>query len=208
MLLISGNEVYGKCFGTPHALREEELGYISHTAGSDIRAQCMRTAEHFACALAQDGLPVRIGRMGQLSEELPQGLLETCAKILLYGADAEIYNLPCEQPDLSEEAVSQLSDQADELGEITAPVSEQPGTTKASETQVRPAADRKIVSFQKKAEAMHRLTVQPAEVKKSGVQVKTYTEPGTAAAGDRSVLAPMPIVTDTGKALFKCDLEK
>ncbi len=46
------------------------------------------------------------------------------------------------------------------------------------------------------------------EVKKSGAQVKTYTEPGTAAAGDRSVLAPMPIVTDTGKALFKCDLEK
>lgn len=42
VLLISGNEVYGKCFGTPHALREEELGYISHTAGSDIRAQCMR----------------------------------------------------------------------------------------------------------------------------------------------------------------------
>ena len=55
---------------------------------------------------------------------------------------------------------------------------------------------------------MHRLTQQPAEVKKSGVQVKTYTEPGTAAAGERSVLAPMPIVTDTGKALFKCDLEK
>ena len=208
VLLISGNEVYGKCFGTPHALREEELGYISHTAGSDIRAQCMRTAEHFACALAQDGLSVRIGRMGQLSEELPQGLLETCAKILLYGADAEIYNLPCAQPDLSEEAVSQLSDQADESGEITAPVSEQPGTTGASETPVRPVADRKIVSFQKKAEAMHRLTLQPAEVKKSGVQVKTYTEPGTAAAGDRSVLAPMPIVTDTGKALFKCDLEK
>lgn len=47
VLLISGNEVYGKCFGTPHALREEELGYISHTAGSDIRAQCMRTAGAF-----------------------------------------------------------------------------------------------------------------------------------------------------------------
>ena len=216
VLLISGNEVYGKCFGTPHALRENELGYVCHTAGNDIPAQCMRTAEHFACALAQEQLPVRIGRMGPLSEELPQDLLEACARILLYGADAEIYNLPCHQPDLSEddfdisqtgsvqmkdaEVLSQTSDLSDEQEEVTEPAAEDADTEGALEPPVRPVADRKIVSFQKKAEAMHRLALQPAATKKSGVQVKTYTEPGPAAAGDRSVLAPMPVVTDTEKA--------
>ena len=213
VLLISGNEVYGKCFGTPHALKEEELGYVCHTAGSDIPAQCMRTAEHFACALAQEQLPIRIGRMGPLSEELPQDLLEACARILLYGADAEIYNLPCDQPDSSEEGLDmsqagsvQMEDAEDssqtpeEPEEVTEPVTEKTDTAKALEPPVRPVADRKIVSFQKKAEAMHRLALQPAATKKSGVQVKTYTEPGPAAAGDRSVLAPMPVVTDTEKA--------
>lgn len=213
VLLISGNEVYGKCFGTPHALRENELGYVCHTAGNDIPAQCMRTAEHFACALAQEQLPIRIGRMGLLSEELPQDLLEACARILLYGADAEIYNLPCDQPDSSEEGLDmsqagsvQMEDAEDssltpeEPEEVTEPVTEKTDTAKALEPPVRPVADRKIVSFQKKAEAMHRLALQPAATKKSGVQVKTYTEPGPAAAGDRSVLAPMPVVTDTEKA--------
>ena len=213
VLLISGNEVYGKCFGTPHALRENELGYVCHTAGNDIPAQCMRTAEHFACALAQEQLPIRIGRMGLLSEELPQDLLEACARILLYGADAEIYNLPCDQPDSSEEGLDmsqagsvQMEDAEDssltpeEPGEVTEPVTEKTDTAKALEPPVRPVADRKIVSFQKKAEAMHRLALQPAATKKSGVQVKTYTEPRPAAAGDRSVLAPMPVVMDTEKA--------
>lgn len=206
VLLISGNEVYGTCFGTPHALREEELGYVCHTAGSDIPAQCMRTAEHFACALAQSQLPIRIGRMGAISGELPQGLLETCARILLYGADAEIYNLPCSQ--LSEddfrmseaEALSQASGQVDEPGEAEIPASEKPDTAVGAEPSVRPVADRKIVSFQKKAEAMHRTQPQSMAAKKSGVQVKTYTEPGPANAEDRSVLAPMPVVTDTEKA--------
>lgn len=216
VLLISGNEVYGKCFGTPHALKEEELGYVCHTAGSDIPAQCMRTAEHFACALAQNQLPIRIGRMGALQKELPQRLLEACARILLYGADAEIYNLPCDQPDSPEddfgmseaghmqmedvEALPQTSDQVNETGEATKSVPEKSDTTGTPESPVHPAADRKIVSFQKKAEAMHRLTAQPAVTKKSGVQVKTYTEPEPAVAGDRSVLAPMPVVTDTEKA--------
>lgn len=215
VLLISGNEVYGKCFGTPHALRENELGYVCHTAGNDIPAQCMRTAEHFACALAQEQLPVRIGRMGPLLEELPPGLLEVCARILLYGADAEIYNLPCGLQDSSvdgfdvnqdesmqmedAEALSQISDLPDEPEESTEPVSEKTEAG-ALEPPVRPVADRKIVSFQKRTEAMHRLAPQLAATKKSGVQVKTYTEPGTAAAGDRSVLAPMPVVTDTEKA--------
>ena len=53
--------------------------------------------------------------------------------------------------------------------------------------------------------------VAEAAIQADGTLAVTHsftTEPGTAAAGDRSVLAPMPIVTDTGKALFKCDLEK
>ena len=218
VLLISGNEVYGKCFGRPHALREEELGYVCHTAGSDVPAQCMRTAEHFACALAQTKLPIRIGRMGSLPEELPLELLDACARILLYGADAEVYNLPCgseqggckdtrymnqteqaQMEDADREAFSKAFHQSDEPGEIKETLSEKMGPEGAVEFPVRPAADRKIVSFQKKAEAMHRFP-QPAATKKSGVQVKTYTEPGTTVMGDRSVLAPMPVVTNTEKA--------
>ena len=200
--LISGNEVYGEMLWDAARAPGGGAGlYIPYcgkrypgTVHADGGAFRLCTGARWAAGSDRENGTafggIAAGTSGNLCEDS------------LYGADAEIYNLPCEQSDLSEEAVSQLSDQADESGEITVLVSEQPGTTKASETPVRPAADRKIVSFQKKAEAMHRLTVQPAEVKKSGVQVKTYTEPGTAAAGDRSVLAPMPIVTDTGKALF------
>lgn len=96
VLLISGNSVYGTCFGVQHALREEELGSLCHTDCDDTAAQCMRTAEHFAYRLsAECRIPIRIARMGMLPDgkELDD-LLFVCAKVLLYGANGEIYNLP------------------------------------------------------------------------------------------------------------------
>lgn len=100
VLVISGNEVYGKCFGVPHALKEAELGYLSHTDCDDAAAQCLRTAEHFACQLAaEQKLPVRVVRMGALGadEAVPPETLEACARVLLCGEDAQIYNLPGEK---------------------------------------------------------------------------------------------------------------
>lgn len=100
VLVISGNEVYGKCFGVPHALKEAELGYLSHTDCDDAAAQCLRTAEHFACQLAaEQKLPVRVVRMGALGadEAVPSETLEACARVLLCGEDAQIYNLPGEK---------------------------------------------------------------------------------------------------------------
>lgn len=100
VLVISGNEVYGKCFGVPHPLKEAELGYLSHTDCDDAAAQCLRTAEHFACQLAaEQKLSVRVVRMGALGadEAVPSETLEACARVLLYGGDAQIYNLPGEK---------------------------------------------------------------------------------------------------------------
>lgn len=96
VLLLSGNEVYGKSFGVSCPQKEDELGYICHTSQTDIPAQCMRTAEHFACRLAaEEQIPVRIARIGELpsGEELHL-VLEAAARVLLYGENGSIYNLP------------------------------------------------------------------------------------------------------------------
>ena len=39
VLLISGNEVYGKSYGYRQAKKEEDLGYICHTNAADAAAQ-------------------------------------------------------------------------------------------------------------------------------------------------------------------------
>lgn len=95
VLLITGSEVYGKSFGKAHPLREEELGYVCHAGRQDGAAQCMRTAEHFACRLAKEGLPVKAARMDSLpsGEELA-GFLDTVMTVLLDGGIGEIYNIP------------------------------------------------------------------------------------------------------------------
>ena len=48
VLLISGNEVYGKSYGYRRAKKEDDLGYVCHTNAADAAAQCMRTVEQFA----------------------------------------------------------------------------------------------------------------------------------------------------------------
>ena len=67
--LLTGTEVYGKRYGTPRAVREEEMGYVSHLLSEDTGAFCMRTAEHMAARFAKEkGLPVKILRVFSFPE--------------------------------------------------------------------------------------------------------------------------------------------
>lgn len=98
VVLVSDNRVYGKCFGASHALKEDELGYVCHTAGEDVPLQCMRYIEHFAVRLArEEGLPVKIARAGggQAGEAFRQ-MLEAAICVMLSGTDGEVYNLPAQ----------------------------------------------------------------------------------------------------------------
>lgn len=95
-VLVSDERVYGKCFGKPSARKENELGYVCHTAKADIPVQCMRYAEHLACRLArEEGLPIKVVRAkhGQHGEAV-QAALEAAVRVLLCGEPGEIYNLP------------------------------------------------------------------------------------------------------------------
>lgn len=122
VLLISDTRVYGKVYGKPHDLKEEETGYVCHTDPGDTAAQCMRTLEHLCSRLAREnGFPVRIVRadwnciLGDrtagkkngcgTSEEsageedrkagiLPVNLAEDMIRVLKKGIPGEAYNLP------------------------------------------------------------------------------------------------------------------
>lgn len=105
VLLISDYAVYGTLFGGQHARREDELGSICHTKAEDTAAQCMRTAEHFACSLAREQeLPLKVARIGRLPEgqEL-QRLLTDCIRVLLDGENGEIYNVSKAAADTAEQ---------------------------------------------------------------------------------------------------------
>ena len=109
VLLISDVLVYGKLFGVPHLLREQEIGYVSHTGAKDMAAQCLRTAEHLCCRMAREGkLPVRIVRAdwAQILSQEAEGrvdspavpeengrIAEELVRVLLCGTDGEAYNL-------------------------------------------------------------------------------------------------------------------
>lgn len=95
VLLVTGSAVYGKSFGKAHPLREEELGYVCHASRQDGTAQCMRMAEHLACRLAREGLPVKVARMDKLpSGEGLDEFLDTVMTVLLDGGVGEVYNIP------------------------------------------------------------------------------------------------------------------
>lgn len=96
VLLVSGSEIYGKQYGQERALREDEIGYICHTRREEIPAQCMRTSEHFACRFAkEEGLPVKVARLGAWPADSASvaELLDTAARVLLFGTPGEAYNL-------------------------------------------------------------------------------------------------------------------
>lgn len=64
VLLLSDMSVYGKVFGTAHALKEDEMGYVCHTDPKDAHAQCMRNMEHLCSRLGrEEGFPVKIARV-------------------------------------------------------------------------------------------------------------------------------------------------
>lgn len=103
VLLLSDAMVYGKVFGTAHALKEDELGYVCHTDPKDAAAQCMRTMEHLCSRLGrEEGFPVKIARVDwdilRKPEDLPEVIYEQLAyhmlKVMLKGAPGEAYNLP------------------------------------------------------------------------------------------------------------------
>lgn len=94
-VLISDNCVYGRQFGTPHLLREDEIGYISHTSEEDRPAICFRLAEHLAYRLASEGINIRIARAGDgKTKETEELMIEAAVKVLLQGEPGQVYNLP------------------------------------------------------------------------------------------------------------------
>lgn len=125
VLLMSDTCVYGKVFGMPHALKEEETGYVCHTDSRDMGVQCMRMAEHLCARLArEEGIPVKIARVDRRvlmeiedsrndGKELQTGripggeLLEAMLRVLLDGVPGEAYNLPgsgeCRLPESRED---------------------------------------------------------------------------------------------------------
>lgn len=125
VLLMSDTCVYGKVFGMPHALKEEETGYVCHTDSGDMGVQCMRMAEHLCARLArEEGIPVKIARVDRRTlmeiedsrndgKELQTGripggeLLEAMLRVLLDGVPGEAYNLPgsgeCRLPESRED---------------------------------------------------------------------------------------------------------
>lgn len=118
VVLVSDDRVYGKCFGGSHARKENELGYVCHTAKADIPLQCMRYAEHLACRLArEEGLPVKVVRapVGRHGGAL-QAVLEAAVRVLLCGAPGEIYNLPVGEGTGAAKGNSQTAGPADGQG--------------------------------------------------------------------------------------------
>lgn len=96
VLLVSDCQVYGKQFGPERSLKEEALGYISHTSREEVPLQYMRMAEHLACGLArEEQLHIRVARQSLRTEtENLEQVMEAVIQVLLYGVDGEIYNLP------------------------------------------------------------------------------------------------------------------
>ena len=194
VLLISGNEVYGKSYGYRQAKKEEDLGYICHTNAADAAAQCMRMAEQFACRLAAEkNLPVRVVRMdGNAETEALRRLPLQAMCVLMLGASGEIYN---------------ISGKKDE------PAAEKPKTSVDGKKPIR-IGDPKIVSFQdRKEEREDRQAMLERERSASGTWLRE-NDPGNIEAKahgltdyeiengeiSTSPLSPMTVVTDTTKA--------
>lgn len=105
VLLLSDTGVYGKLFGTAHALKEDETGYVCHTDPEDGAAQCMRALEHLCGRMArEEKFPVKIARIpgeDYPGTEAESGDETVCVrmayhmlKVMLKGTPGEAYNLP------------------------------------------------------------------------------------------------------------------
>ncbi len=227
VLLVSGNEAYGKIFGLPHALKENEFGYVSHTDSEDSTAQCLRTAEHFACSLAKEqDFPVRIARIGAVpdGDELIT-LLRNCVKVLLYGKNGEIYNLSAEEPEKAEAgdeadrnaAASEKNRTAESVHGTDAEQNPEAqnrqrpeavkqteviGSDAVSKIREKKASDRKIIQFPSDS-AAEAVPKQEEERKKPKVEEFEKPEapsPFLDGESSHSRLAPVDFVTNTEKA--------
>lgn len=131
-VFVSGNCVYGKCFGEEKARKEQDLGYVCHTAISDDLPARLRFAENLAHRLAkEEGVQIAVARIGTaagektyteeseagLGEKVHMGVSvtggmsmpEALLRILLYGEKGEAYNLPgAELPDESHSPLSPM----------------------------------------------------------------------------------------------------
>lgn len=115
VLFVSDLLVYGKVFGAPRLLREDEVGYVCHTAEDGMTAQCLRTAENLCARLArEEGLSVKIvradwrrlireeaeGISGQSGRRSLETILGVMLKILESGEPGSVCNLPVADPEL------------------------------------------------------------------------------------------------------------
>lgn len=198
ILLVSGNEVYGKSYGYRSAKKEEDLGYVCHTDCMDAAAQCMRMAEHAACRLAAEKqFPVRIVRIEKnVPPEEARRLPEEALRVMLLGEIGEIYNI-------SGKATTGAQKKEGEPEERTV----------LAKFSVR-GVDSKIVSFQdRKEEREDRQAVEdweksaaytwlrkndPEDLEAKAQELTEYEiESGVMCC---SPLSPMAVVTDTTKA--------
>lgn len=115
-VFVSDNCVYGKCFGKEKARKEQELGYVCHTAISDEIPSRLRFAENLAHRLAkEEGVQIAVVRTGAAADETvyteeseagsgkrvymqaPEAgdmrMLEAALCVLLYGEKGGVYNL-------------------------------------------------------------------------------------------------------------------
>lgn len=117
-VFISDVCVYGKCFGKEKARKEQELGYVCHTAIPDELSSRLRFAENLAHRLAkEEGVPVAVVRAGTAGKTVhteESGTVagkrmqaEAILRVLLYGKKGEAYNLP--DTDLTDDGHSPLS---------------------------------------------------------------------------------------------------
>ena len=95
VVYISDSRVYGKSFGPQVSRKEEELGYVCHTALADMELQCMRMAEHLVCRMAkEEQMMIKTVRLDRKAEEKEMHeLVPYILGVLLNGMSGEIYNV-------------------------------------------------------------------------------------------------------------------
>ena len=95
-LLLSDPAVYGKVYGTPHALREDEMGYVCHASAADGTAWMWRMAEQiFFDTLKERGLSGSVARVDAdwSLAGLSRQDLTRLERLLKEGKDGEAYNI-------------------------------------------------------------------------------------------------------------------
>ncbi len=98
---VSDSTVYGKLFGEPHSVREDEIGYLCHTDEDFQEAQSLRVAEHLCGRLArEDGINIRVARIqsplqgdGDSLDGIPD-MAGSLLRVLIFGTAGEPYNIP------------------------------------------------------------------------------------------------------------------